>query len=107
LSRCNLGQRAFLSIERRSFEGAGRDRANAAGAPAQDGLAGEKGEGEPDQNECDQVSTRKWFMVKENAEKKRADRRKILEEADRNEAKMSGGLWLRGINIELGDLDPP
>ena len=36
------------------------------------------------------MSARKWFMIKENAEKERSDRRKILEETERDQAEMSG-----------------
>src|SRR5947207_14448916 len=38
------------------------------------------------------MSTRKWFVIKESDEKKRADRRKILEETYGDEAKMPGGI---------------
>src|SRR6266446_5652711 len=38
------------------------------------------------------MSTRKWLVIKENAKKERTNRRKILEEADRDQAEMSGGV---------------
>src|SRR6202030_2255700 len=63
---------------------------NASGSPAKNGFAGENGEREPDQNESNQVSARKWFVIKEYAEKERANRRKILEKTDGDEAEMSG-----------------
>src|SRR5207249_10165942 len=49
-------------------------------------------EREPDQNESDEMSARKWLVIKENAKKERTNRRKILEEADRDEARTSGGV---------------
>src|SRR5260370_13622592 len=81
-----------FSIERRSFECTGSDLADAGRSPAQDCFAGEKREREPDQNESDEMSARKWLVIKENAKKERTNRRKILEEADRDEAEVSGAV---------------
>lgn len=70
------------SIEGRSFERDGVDLAHSRRTPAQYRFGGENDEGDPDQDERDQVSTRERFVIEKHAEKKGADGGQILKEPD-------------------------